>query len=111
MADELIDLAVFNELQDNVGADFVFELVDTFLEEAPAMIGELRTALAAGDPDSFRRAAHSLKTNAHTFGASALGAKALELEKGDLPGDPKGLDALDVAYAEATAALKALKNG
>ena len=29
------------------GADFVRELVDTFLQEAPAMLAELRRALAA----------------------------------------------------------------
>ena len=56
----------------------------TFLEEAPAMLAELRDALAAGDADTFRRAAHSLKSNSHTFGALALGALARDLELGGL---------------------------
>ncbi len=42
MTDTVIDLAVFRELQETAGADFVTELVDTFLEEAPAMLAELR---------------------------------------------------------------------
>jgi hypothetical protein len=43
-----IDMKVFSELQANAGADFVKELVETFLEEVPVMIGALRAALAAG---------------------------------------------------------------
>ena len=110
MAD-LIDRTVFAELQRNAGADFVAELVDTFCEEAPHMLAELRTAQAAGSAERFRRAAHSLKTNAHTFGAMALGAKARELELGGLPGNAGALDALDAAYVEAAAALKELAHG
>ena len=35
MPTPIIDQATFSELQDTAGADFVDELVDTFLEEAP----------------------------------------------------------------------------
>jgi histidine phosphotransfer protein HptB len=108
---DTIDRAIFNELQDSAGADFVVELVNTFFEEAPQMIGDLRSALAAGDAERFRRAAHSLKTNAHTFGATALGAKARELELGGLPADASGIDALQVLYDTAAAALKELTRG
>ena len=72
--DRAIDTDVFRELQATAGADFVVELVDTFFEEAPAMLAELRNARAAEDADRFRRAAHSLKSNSHTFGALPLGA-------------------------------------
>ena len=102
----VIDPATFAELQDTAGEDFVAELVGTFFEEAPQMLAEMRTALAAGAADAFRRAAHSLKTNAHTFGAMALGAKARELELGGLPSNDAGIHALEAAYAEAAAALK-----
>lgn len=111
MADELIDHATLNELRDTVGAEFVVELVETFLEEAPAMIAELRATLAGGDAEAFRRAAHSLKTNANTFGAQVLGAAALALEQGGLPDDTAVLDALDSLYAQTAAALQAAGNG
>ncbi len=55
---DTIDRATFAELQDAAGADFVAELVQTFLEEAPVMQQELRDALASGNADSFRRAAN-----------------------------------------------------
>jgi histidine phosphotransfer protein HptB len=106
-----IDRTIFGELQDSAGADFVVELVGTFFEEAPRMIADLRSALAAGDGERFRRAAHSLKTNAHTFGATVLGAQARGLELGGLPSDASGIDALQSLYDSAAAALQELTRG
>ena len=106
-----IDRRVFAELQASAGADFVVELVHTFFEEAPPMLAELRAAQAAGAADRFRRAAHSLKTNAHTFGASTLGDLARALELGALPADARGIDVLQVEYDTAVVALKALIHG
>ena len=106
-----IDIATFDELRQTAGADFVVELVETFLEEAPQMLAELRQTLAAEQADAFRRAAHSLKSNSHTFGATALGAQARELELGGMPAGTAALDALDAEYARAAAALKDLCHG
>jgi len=44
MTQASIDLAAFRELQETAGADFVKELVGTFLEEAPGMLADLRGA-------------------------------------------------------------------
>jgi HPt (histidine-containing phosphotransfer) domain-containing protein len=107
----VIDAATFAELKDTAGADFVVELVGTFLEEAPQMLADLRDALAAGEAERFRRAAHSLKSNACTFGALALGARARELELGGLPADAAGIDALQARYDAAAAALRELARG
>ncbi|MHB8493233.1 MAG: Hpt domain-containing protein [Casimicrobiaceae bacterium] len=84
MENATIDVATFEELKTTAGGEFVRELVDTFLVEAPAMLAELRDAFALGDADRFRRAAHSLKSNGNTFGALAFGAMARELELGGL---------------------------
>ena len=111
MTEKAIAHPTFDELKQTVGAEFVAELVDTFLEEAPQMLAALRAAFDAQAADPFRRAAHSLKTNAYTFGASALGGQARALEQGGLPSDGTGLDALDAAYAEAAAMLRALAHG
>jgi HPt (histidine-containing phosphotransfer) domain-containing protein len=110
MTDATIALAAFEELQATAGEDFAKELVGTFLEEAPVMLSELRTALAAGDAEGFRRAAHSLKSNSQTFGATALGAMARALELGSLPPDGAALDALSEEYARAAAALAELRD-
>ncbi|MDL9997924.1 Hpt domain-containing protein [Variovorax sp. J22P240] len=113
MSDATIDHAIFSELQEAAGADFVKELVQTFLEEAPTMLQELRDALATGDADTFRRAAHSLKSNSLTFGALTLGAMAREQELGGLPAaqPSNALDALAQEYARVAAALQELTHG
>ena len=107
MIDETIDAATFAELKDTAGADFVSDLVATFVdEEAPQMLAELRAARAEGAVERFRRAAHSLKSNANTFGALALGEMARALELGGVPADEAPLTALEAAYADAAAALQ-----
>ena len=114
MTQATIDLATFEALKEAAGADFVRELVGTFLIEAPAMIGDLRSALAANDADRFRRAAHSLKSNSMTFGALTLGAMARSLELGGVDpvrqagGEP--LDRLADEYARVAQALAELRN-
>ncbi|HEU4745134.1 MAG TPA: Hpt domain-containing protein [Anaerolineales bacterium] len=77
----VIDKATFEELKQMSGADFINELIDAFLEDAPDMIQNMRTAAATGDVETFRRNAHSLKSNAYTFGATELGGLARELER------------------------------
>jgi len=115
MNESVIDKTVFAELEDTAGAKFVAELVDTFLEEASGMLAELRSARADAHAERFRRAAHSLKSNANTFGALGLGAmaKALELAGLDrvLAMDPEPVAAVEQEYARAAAALKALRDG
>ena len=107
-----IDPATFKALQDAAGAEFVAELVDTFLEEAPGMLAQLDAALATRDAEGFRRAAHSLKSNGNTFGASELGARAKALELGglDSAADRAGLAGLREEYARVAAALKGMRD-
>jgi len=115
MTDAVIDAATFAELQEAAGSEFVAELVGTFLEEAPGMLAELRSARAAGDGERFRRAAHSLKSNCNTFGALGLGLMAREIElrglQADAAQDAAALDTLDAAYAKVDAALRELIRG
>ena len=106
---DVIDAAVFRELQATAGADFVAELVDTLLEEAPGMLSALRQAAAAGDADAFRRAAHSLKSNSLTFGATELAAAARALELGGISSEA-AVDALQSAYDAAAQRLKELRD-
>ena len=76
----LIDKATFEGLKQMSGDDFINELIDAFLEDAPNMLNNMKTALEEKDVESFRRNAHSMKSNANTFGAKELGTLAKELE-------------------------------
>lgn len=108
MTGAVLDIAAYAELQDTMGADFAAELLETFLAEAPAMLAELRQA-AAGDAEGFRRAAHSIKSNAGLFGALALADMARGMELGGLP--TAAPDAIEAEYARASAALRGLLDG
>ena len=107
-----IDMKVFSELQATAGADFVKELVATFLEEVPLMIDAMRSALASGDANQFRRTAHSLKTNGLTFGAMAMSSQARELELTGLEqlgaGAGPAIDRLQESCAQASVDLREL---
>jgi PAS domain S-box-containing protein len=69
------------ELEAAVGdPTFVRELISTFLNDAPDLLGELRSSLEQRDFEELRRAAHTLKANGRTFGATGLAALSEELE-------------------------------
>ena len=113
MPNKLIDLATFEELKQVSGADFIGELIDTFLEDAPKLIAELKSSQKTGDADTFRRAAHSLKSNGATFGASQLTEQARSLEalakEGRLAEVGDGVRAVEATFALVADELKGLR--
>ncbi len=108
-----IDRATFDRLIASMGGPFVTELVDTFVEDARDLVAGLRRALAGSDVDTFRRAAHSLKSTAETVGATRLSALARELEAqargGSLDKIGDRLDRLADEYERAARALGELR--
>ena len=112
MTDGPIDTTVMSDLQDAMGAEFASELVATFLDEGPAMLKELQEAITNGDADGFRRAAHSVKSNANVFGANALADVARRLELAGLSSDADtdiaAAAELETEFGRAAAVLKAL---
>jgi HPt (histidine-containing phosphotransfer) domain-containing protein len=108
----VIDATIFNELKEMSGEDFINELIDAFLEDGPNMLDHMRTALEKEDVESFRRNAHSLKTNANTFGATELAARAKELEtmarQNNLEVEDR-LEKLNQAFSEAAEELKGMR--
>ena len=112
---DAIDLATFEDLKATAGTDFVRELADTFLAEAPAMLANLRDAFAANDAERFRRVAHSLKSNANTFGATTLAAIAKKIELDGLASvraaDGAALGEADREYVRVEQRLKELSRG
>jgi HPt (histidine-containing phosphotransfer) domain-containing protein len=107
-----IDKSTFEELKQMSGADFINELIDAFLEDAPNMIQNMQTALTTQDADLFRRNAHSLKSNANTFGAIELGALAKQLEAMGKEKDlnvGNRLEKLQESFANVAEELKGLR--
>ena len=77
-----LDLDVLGELRESVGDDpeFVAELIDDFLADAPAQLESLARGGDLGRRDRRRRAAHTLKGNGRTFGAGKLASLCQEAE-------------------------------
>ena len=108
----VVDKKTFEDLKQMSGEDFIGELIDAFLEDAPSMLEAMRAALESTDVESFRRNAHSLKSNANTFGAMELGELAKELEAMGRDGNLEigsRLEVLVEAYEKAAKELAELK--
>jgi HPt (histidine-containing phosphotransfer) domain-containing protein len=69
-------------LEELLGGDreALADLVDGFVDEAPARLAELRRGADPGDPALAGLAAHTLKSNGLTFGAVELASLCRRLE-------------------------------
>lgn len=107
-----IDMNTFNDLKESTGADYIGELIDAFLDDAPNLFAQMKSALANNEAESFRRAAHSMKSNAATFGARELSGLAKELEhlgrENNLEIGNK-LEVMEEAFRQVENQLRALK--
>lgn len=96
--------AALAQLEETVGdREFVAELIGDFLDGLPAQLAALGEASSHGDAEDLHRVAHTLKSNAATFGAEGLAEACRELEqaaRGTEPAETRKL----VARVEAEAA-------
>jgi HPt (histidine-containing phosphotransfer) domain-containing protein len=111
-----LDPKTIDELLDSVGGDraFLAELVDEFLADAPRQLESLRSAIASGDSETARRAAHTLKSTARTFGALALASACQDAEAaaaaGELGTVGAHVDELAALLDRACSALTAVRD-
>lgn len=77
-----LDTVAVRALYELLGGDreALVELVDSFLDEAPQRLAELRRGADQGDAGLVGRAAHTLKSNGSTFGAVELASLCRRLE-------------------------------
>jgi HPt (histidine-containing phosphotransfer) domain-containing protein len=107
----VLDPRAIAELLESTGDDpeFVNEVVDTYLADAPRQVDAMRAALAAGDLVALGRAAHTLKGNSRDLGATTLAELARGLEEQARAGDGTDaaarIDAVDAAFARVAEAL------
>lgn len=107
-----LDRAALAELEELVGGDpaFVAEMIDTFIDDGSKLVTEIQTTVATGDVAALRRAAHTLKSNSRTFGASALADLCQEIEERAATGNLDGMAPLTArAIAEYPAVVAALR--
>jgi HPt (histidine-containing phosphotransfer) domain-containing protein len=111
----ILDPAAREQLRTLGDAAFLSELIGTFLADAPALVETLGRSLAAGNGEELRRAAHTLKSNGRTFGATSLAEACQELEAAARAGALEGAAGLvgrvEARFEKARAALEAVLQG
>ncbi len=110
MTQDIVNTDTYAELCEAMGADFAAELLDTFMDEAPTMIATLKTAVAEQDAEGYRRAAHSIKSNAEIFGATALADLSRRMELTSLSDAPLPVEELETTWSDTQTALRALRD-
>ncbi len=110
-----LEATALESLRELGGDDFLTQVIDEFLADAPNLLAALRRSLEQDDADELRRAAHTLKSNGATFGAEEFSELCRELEEaaksGQLAGAPALADRIEREYARVEEALTALRTG
>jgi PAS domain S-box-containing protein len=104
----IVDYSVLNELNalaDEGDSSFLKGLIDSYLTNSEPLIGAMRNAVAQGDPDGLRLAAHTLRGSSRSIGVVRVGEISLELEtmgrNGLVAGAEELLDQLGKEFARA----------
>lgn len=90
--DNTIDRVALDELFESIGSDseFMAEIIEEFFQDTPRQLAIIQDSLAAGDAEALRRAAHSLKSNSASFGATHLQDLCKQLEDAGQAGELDG---------------------
>jgi len=109
-----LDASAIESLRALDGEDFLTEVIDTFLRDAPALVAALRTTHEEGATEELRRTAHTLKSNGQIFGAGRFSELCRELEDRARRGEPDGsaelLDRIEREYAALEKSLSPLRS-
>ena len=110
----VIDMTTFQQLKDQMGADFMPELIDTYISDTSELIEQLRKALSSEDASSFGRNAHSIKSSSASLGALVFSSQARELEMmgkaNDLSGAGPNVERLAGDFLVVKRCLEGLRN-
>jgi signal transduction histidine kinase/DNA-binding response OmpR family regulator len=114
-SDSALDQHALDQLRDDLGgAGPLGEIIATFLDKTPSVLADLRDAVARGDTDRTRRAAHMCKGTSATLGARNFAAQCAELEMlaeaGMVPDGMARVTAIEASYRNLAAALAALSD-
>jgi len=90
--------------------DFMADLAGTFYDDTANLLEEARQACQLGDAAALRRAAHSLKSNAASFGAELMRQMCKDLEEmgkaGDLSDAGSRLEQIGAEFEQVRSALQ-----
>jgi HPt (histidine-containing phosphotransfer) domain-containing protein len=111
----VLDPAALDNLLEMLGGEFEFlvELIDSFLEDAPKLLNELNGFVWNADAVGVRRVGHSLKSNGADFGATHFAGLCKDLEEmgksGQLGGVAELAGRVSDEYKKVAAALTTIR--
>ena len=109
-----LDDDALKNLRDLGGDEFLGEVIEAFLADAPELIATLRRSLGEPNSEELRRAAHTLKSNGATLGAEQFAELCRTLEQqaksGELDGASELVDRIGEEYLALGEALSALRS-
>ncbi len=109
-----LDDDALKNLRDLGGDEFLGEVIDAFLADAPELIAMLRRSLGEPNSEELRRAAHTLKSNGATLGAEQFAELCRTLEQqaksGEFDGASELVDRIGEEYLALEEALSALRS-
>ncbi len=92
-----VDQKILQELKalaDDGEPGFLKDLIDSYVATTEPLITRIRSAVAQGDPDRLRRAAHTLKGSSRSMGVVKVGEICLKLETIGRNGTVEGAEGL-----------------
>lgn len=102
---DIVDRDTLEELRDVMEDEFSL-LIDTFIQDAPGRIAELRSVHASDDIAGLEKPAHTLKGSSSNIGAPKLSSICAALVDGVRAGDPGDVDAAIADIEQAFLELK-----
>ncbi len=106
----LVDRSALDPIMKVTGPAVMRRIIDAFWAEAGAMTGALNTAIASGQQEEIRRAAHTLKGAASNVGAGRAARIAAAMEKADPAQARVLLAALEQSLEQTRPALEMVLN-
>ena len=95
------------------GEEFLVELIDAYLEDAPNRVANLRDAFDSGNMENVINEAHTLKSSSANIGAMALSALAKQMEfagrNGQFEGMAEEVQRVEMEFIRVKTALEVLR--
>jgi CheY-like chemotaxis protein len=108
-----LDTTAVESLRKLGGDGFLAKVIDAFLADAPVLFATLRASQERKEAEVLRRAAHTLKSDGQTFGATGFSELCRELEQraknGEVEGAAELIERIEREYRAVEQALTALR--
>ncbi len=116
LSDPILDpdtLVAIRAMADDEEDDFLADMIDCYLQDTPAQMETVLSAIAHNDAATLKQSSHPLKSMSAAVGANSFAALCHDLEvmaaSGNITYDPGQVDRLQTSYQQVCTALEQLR--